>query len=203
MNPAKIRLSQKEKELVTNTEWILTKNQILQKVFSLLELIQVKQIEIVETCPGLKKIDAFKTTAKISKGENYQGLPYLILDFPRLFMKENIFAIRTMFWWGNFFSVSLHLSGTYKFEREDSLIAAFPLLEQKKFNYCVNEGQWLHHFEKNNYLPVTLSARTDFEAALKQKTFTKLAKKIQLEDWDNAANLLTESFKDIINILMD
>ncbi|MGB3007625.1 MAG: hypothetical protein WBC06_14005 [Chitinophagaceae bacterium] len=202
MNPAKIRLSQKEKELVTNREWILTKNHILQKAFSLLELIQVKQNQIVAASSCNQKFDEFKTTAKISKGENYQGLPYLILDFPRVFNKENIFAIRTMFWWGNFFSITLHLSGTYKSEREDSLIAAFPLLKQKKFKFCVSKDQWHHHFEKDNYLPVNNKRKNDFEMEIKQKPFIKLAKKIPLNQWDDAENLIAESFKDVIDILI-
>ena len=31
---------------------------------------------------------------KISKGENYKGLPYVMLDYPRCFGKTDIFAIR-------------------------------------------------------------------------------------------------------------
>ena len=53
-----------------------------------------------------------QSTPKIAKGENYLQLPYVLLDYPRCFDKENIFAIRTMFWWGNFFSITLHLSGS-------------------------------------------------------------------------------------------
>jgi hypothetical protein len=51
---------------------------------------------------------------KISRGENYQLLPYIILDYPSYFSRNNIFAVRTMFWWGNFFSITLHLSGDHK-----------------------------------------------------------------------------------------
>jgi hypothetical protein len=159
-------------------------------------------LEIVDKFTGIKKPD-FKTTAKISKGENYQGLPYLILDFPRLFNKEDIFAIRTMFWWGNFFSITLHLSGIYKFEREDGLMAAFPLLERNNFHFCVNENQWLHHFEKENYWPVIAENRNMFEKEIRQKSFFKLAKKIPLEQWDDAESLLTESFKEVLQVLRD
>ena len=51
---------------------------------------------------------------KISKGENYNGLPYVMFDYPRFFTKENVFAVRTFFWWANYFSVTLHLKGEYK-----------------------------------------------------------------------------------------
>ena len=51
---------------------------------------------------------------KISKGENYRGLPYVMLDYPRLFGREEVLAIRTFFWWGHGFSVTLHLKGGYR-----------------------------------------------------------------------------------------
>jgi len=85
MNPAKIRLSQKEKELVINTEWILTKNHILQKVFSLFENIQFSQVEMVKLFSNPLIVEALSKNAKISKGDNYLGLPNLCLDFPRNF----------------------------------------------------------------------------------------------------------------------
>ena len=37
-----------------------------------------------------------------------------MLDYPALFKKDEIFALRTMFWWGNFMSITLLLSGGYK-----------------------------------------------------------------------------------------
>ena len=107
----KIHLSKLEMELVQNREWILTKHAIINKVYQLFgELLATyKEISRQQT---QSIIDFYKHLGgKISKGENYQGLPYVILDYPASFRKENIFAIRTFFWWGNFFSISLHLSG--------------------------------------------------------------------------------------------
>jgi len=61
---------------------------------------------------------------KISRGENYLGLPYLVLDYPRLFRPDAVLAIRTFFWWGHFFSSTLQLSGGYKTEFLSRLQAA-------------------------------------------------------------------------------
>ncbi len=44
---------------------------------------------------------------KIHRGENYQGLPWLALDFPACYTKEKICAFRVFFWWGKGFSTSL------------------------------------------------------------------------------------------------
>ena len=98
MNPAKIRLSPNEMELVTNADWILTKNGIMRKAWHLLEGLQEYQKNLVSTYQKELPSEALRIPAKISKGENYRGLPYLVLDYPRFFEKENAFAIRTMFW---------------------------------------------------------------------------------------------------------
>src|SRR5580700_4684754 len=104
MDEAKIRLSVEELELVENAEWILTKNRIIDKVQNLFGILAVKMKTELETIS--LPDEPLQTNPKISKGENYNGLPYVILDYPRLFSKENVFAIRTMFWWGNYFSVT-------------------------------------------------------------------------------------------------
>lgn len=104
MNPAKIRLSATELELVTNTDWILTKNGIIQKVKNMLEALQAEQQEYLAKEKINFPAEFTSSLPKISKGENYKGLPYLVLDHPRYFNKENVFTIRTMFWCGKFFS---------------------------------------------------------------------------------------------------
>src|SRR5258705_2608323 len=93
----KIRLSKLEKEIIENKEWILTKHTIINKVYKLFgELNEIyKQVSAEEQVfPELYK----NAGGKISRGENYEGLPYVMLDYPALFSKENIFAIRTLFW---------------------------------------------------------------------------------------------------------
>src|SRR5437868_9189391 len=100
MDEAKIRLSQKEMELITNADWILTKNHVLKKTWQLLEELQQRQQKMMRSYEQQLPAEITNTIPKISRGENYKGLPYLILDHPRIFEKGNTFAIRSMFWWG-------------------------------------------------------------------------------------------------------
>ena len=108
MDTPKIRLSKEEEALINRTDWILTKNHILQKVKQLFSNLQSRQHLILQGMLSLQP-EIVNSSPKISKGENYKGLPWLVLDYPRLFEKESFFAIRTLFWWGNFFSTTLHL----------------------------------------------------------------------------------------------
>ena len=105
MSEAKIRLSQKEMEMVIDPEWILTKNHILKKANHLLANLLAKQQEYVKKYEPKLPSEVLQSPPKISKGENYKGLPYVVLDYPKNFSASGILAIRTMFWW-EIFSVS-------------------------------------------------------------------------------------------------
>jgi hypothetical protein len=200
-NPSKIQLSAGEMSLITNSEWILTKNQILAKTKNLLANLQLEQSHILHAAGSKLPAEVLDTSAKISKGENYQGLPYLILDYPRLFNKENIFAIRTMFWWGNFFSITLHVSGNYKIELEQKVMNAFLLLKETGFHFCHNADQWDHHFETNNYKSLKELGKSDFDTLIKKSSFIKIAHKIPLQQWNEVEKILKENFKKLIEIV--
>lgn len=201
MDEAKIRLSEVEKELVMNAGWILTKNDILQKTMTLLGRVQQQYsfVNKLSELPG----EVLTTSPKISRGENYRGLPWLMLDYPRCFGHEDVFAVRTMFWWGNFFSITLHLSGTFKKRFEAKISAAYEALVSERFFICIHENPWQHHFEKDNYLPVAELNEPVFERTIREKSFVKLAVQYPLQVWDESDTLLPQQFKKIITLLTD
>lgn len=198
MDAAKIRLSAREMELVVNAEWILTKNSVLEKVKTLLEDLQDKMPAHFRTIMHRQTI---QVPPKISKGENYKGLPYLILDYPRLFEKENTLAIRTMFWWGNFFSITLQLGGGYKKELEERGSSAYSLLAGNSFFCCINEDEWEHHFDNTNYISLKEMSEEQFKMIIGEKSFIKIAKKILLHQWNDAGDILLDDFKLLTEII--
>jgi hypothetical protein len=201
MDAAKISLSAKELQLVTNADWILTKNHITEKVKELLALLLQQQQTLLKKNAFPLPKETAKSSPKISKGENYKGLPYLVLDYPRYFDKENIFAIRTLFWWGNFFSCTLHLSGRYKKDAAPKIISSRSVLLKNDFFICVSDDPWEHHFENDNYAGINKISKKDFEKIIREKSFIKLAQKIPLTQWDDAEKILLDSFKKILTLL--
>lgn len=207
MNMAKIRLSKKEQRLVQNTDLILTKNQIISKARLLLEQLQQDFISHLKSHYQKLPAEILKPTPKISKGENYLGLPYLILDYPRYFGKEclpkeetNIFAIRTMFWWGHFFSITLHLSGSYKKNFEHAITAFFPTLKKENYFLGINDTEWEHHFDKNNYKKINTFTKTSFKRQVIKNCFLKIAYKLPLTQWDEVNEKLFDEFKLLIEL---
>ncbi|HLG40189.1 MAG TPA: hypothetical protein VI461_10995 [Chitinophagaceae bacterium] len=203
MDKAKIRLSSKEAELVADAEVILTKNIILQKAKLLLEELQLEQQQFLQSNPGLLPAEVMAIPPKISKGENYKGLPYLVLDQPRYFERNNHFAIRSMFWWGNYFTVTLHLSGIYKKKYSDKIETSFTYLKENGFFICTSDDEWEHHIEKNNYRPLNEMSIDEFKTYAGNNKFIKLVKKIPLKQWDDAGDILLTSFCSIIRRLMN
>ena len=106
-----------------------------------------------------------------------------------------------MFWWGHFFSTTLHISGIYKNEFAERIVTAFPLLSKKGFCYCVNEEQWQHDFDEANYLPLNMLNKDFLEKDFTNKSFIKIAIKIPLTPWDDVPELLFHHFREIIAIL--
>ena len=202
MDSAKIGLSPEEMVLVSRTDWILTKNNVLGKVKQLFSEIQSGQHEVLKGFPDVPT-QLTESSPKISKGENYRGLPWLVLDYPRLFDKQSFLSIRTLFWWGNFFSTTLHVSGQYKDAYVERIIGSFAYLQQKKFYICINRDEWQHHFEESNYTSIEEMNDSDFERITRNYSFIKLAKKISLDQWNDAGAKLADVFIQLIHILKD
>ena len=194
MQGSKIRLSPAEVALFSNAEMILTKNSILQKTVALLAQVQ-------ETISENNKAYNFTSTPKISRGENYLGLPYVILDYPRISNGNDLFFIRSMFWWGNFFSSTLHIAGTYKEKNLTSLASAYDELLMKEFSIGVNSDPWQHHFEETNYKDISQLSKEEFMKLLINQLHIKIAARWPLSEWDAAATLLAERWKFLTGLI--
>jgi hypothetical protein len=196
MNGAKIHLSTQEMELVTNNEWLFLKRSILQKTEVFFGGLHSHFREIVEN-ENIHLFSGLKSGGgKISKGENYKGLPYMILDYPARFSRDNIFAVRTLFWWGNFFSISLHLSGSYLLQNRN-LKEGFLYLRDKGFLIHSGSNEWDHDLNDAGYMPVS---QVNFEQFLEnsKKDFFKISKKINLNEMGEVQELLEKGFREII-----
>jgi len=157
----------------------------------------------VAACKNYLPAAVVQSVPKIAKGENYRLLPYVILDYPRCFDKENIFAIRTMFWWGNFFSVTLHLSGNYKMMFEKNILEHLDSSTQQHFFICTNEDEWEHHFERDNYAAATQLTHGERAAIFARHHFIKIAVAHPLQQWNEMPSLLENSFLEMLKLTTD
>lgn len=184
-------LSAQELALVKNVDWLLTKNTIIGKVYALFGEL-AEEIDIIRD-KDLFSLPAeiWSTPAKISRGENYRGLPYLILDYPRKFSVNDVLAIRTMFWWGNFISITLHLKGIYKDMFLPAIKKNIAGLVQQEVYISIDDDEWRHDFETDNYRKLSDAESEADEHSIEDKDFCKLAVRIPLEEWNEAKQKIT------------
>ena len=168
--------NKEELSFLSNADLMVKKRIIQDKIFSLLDLTKDEIGEIVD-----KSWSDLFYTAKISRGENYLSLPYLILDYPATFKKYNIMACRTMFLWGEFFSATIHLQG--KFLEANREILSEILKEIDLTNVYISRGKtpWQYHYKPDNYLPVN----TESLDRLSSQDFIKVSKRIDLVEYQS------------------
>lgn len=195
MNATKIKLSATELDLVTNADVLLTKNTIIGKVVTAFGALASDMLLAVTSSNLPQTVQA--STPKIARGENYLGLPWVMLDYPRVFAKQDVFAIRTFFWWGNCISVTLQLSGFYQQQFQAQLLKQLTVCDNEWLLCCNTQDTWQHHFEASNY-----KAFSQFTIQeLSELPFIKLAKKIPLQEWDNIDAFVKKSFEEILQLL--
>ena len=184
-----------EQDLVCNAEIMHAKTRVIQKVIGLFAVLSESYVSIASTSlpPSLTA-----KSPKISRGEQYLSLPYVMLDYPRIFGRDDTFAVRTFFWWGHHFSIHLQLSGLHKNIYQPKLEKAINQGKLADWFWCVNQNEWQHHFEEDNYVSIQQSF-----VVLKDQpsNFLKIAKKIPLHEWNSSAETLMESFRFLTSIV--
>ena len=182
-----------------DTSFLLEKRKISRELQQLLATTERALVKLVnEEKPAVIPEDCLIAAGKISRGENYRGLPYLVLDYPRLLKQDDIFTFRTMFWWGNFFSCTLHLQGIsldrYRENIRSSLFSAKEEYLRSGTFLCVNKSPWEYHYGKDNYLPLS-----DFDnealSAVLDKDFIKVSQRMELKDYRNLEDFAISSFR--------
>lgn len=194
----KVTLSAGELAIAADRDIILTKRVVMSCAS---ELFSVQIPFISSAFAAAISDDALKNAPpKISRGENYKGLPYVIMDYPALFSRDNVFALRTMFWWGNFFSITLHLSGRFMEQYAGAVLKNLSQAGNDVY-VCTGEQEWEHHFEESNYR-LYASLSPEEKAGLAAMFFLKIAVKKELHHWNMMQSILPEGYTKMVNLLL-
>lgn len=195
----KITISEHELVCLLDTGFLLTKQALNSKVQAL--LLQLAQSLAQGPIPtGLQN-----SGPKISKGENYRGLPYWVLDYPAVFGRSDVFAYRTICRWGHEFSFTLLLSGRFYNEYKLALAARYQQLSAHTALYlCINNSPWEHHYEADNYklFAEVISSAQVWEDFLRDNTFLKLTFQMPLDEWNGAVDRGAAVWQEWLKILL-
>ncbi len=192
-------LSNKELVMINETDFLITKVKIISEIVILFENTKKRIVEAIEK----ENIHLISETelynGRVFKGEYYRKLPFVTLDLPRIFEKENVFAYRTMFWWGNFFSSTLHLQGEYLELHRAKLISNFDMLLHQDIYICVGKTPWEYHYGKDNYVKLD----SQHKELIKNNFFIKLSKRIPLEQIESIPQISSSFFLHLMTVLSE
>jgi hypothetical protein len=177
-----LKFSKEELAALNDLNFFLLKHSATRKIVALFGEMEAEYKDILKA--NELNVDQLNvTTGKIFRGENYNQFPYIILDCPRLFNSESVFAYRTMMWWGNEFSFTLHLQGKSLDQFRRPLEANYAKLIGQDVFYCVNDTPWQYHYGTDNYVSVTSTTKEDFLKRLKEMKFIKLSRRVALDEY--------------------
>jgi hypothetical protein len=189
---ANVKLSAAEIELVTNSSLLLTKKKIIDAIYIQMGSWQLSFKNLMEQ--KNKAVTLINTNAKIYKGENYENLPWVALDYPKIIAKDDLFIIRIFFWWGQYCSINLIAKGKFKNTINPNLLATVCA------NWFVYTGDDI--WEMNMYTRHFTLIKNAINMPRHDKNFIKIAKKIPLSQWDSMNNFIMNSFEELLQILV-
>lgn len=134
---------------------------------------------------------------KVSKGENYKGLPYLVLDYPRAFGKTDMLAFRVLFWWGHFVSASLYLSGTYLAHYKRKIADA---TTDGSLLISTNTSPWVHDLAEGHVSLTSFSAEERLRLA-HELGYMKLSIQLPLCEISQLVSFGEASFQRYLTLL--
>jgi hypothetical protein len=194
-------LTPEESVLVTNSSWLITKQRVVGKVYGLFGALSDKFSGILADYNEFIPAEITGVSPKIYKGEMYRQLPYVMLDNPRFFNQEDVFAIRAFFWWGNHFSLHLLLSGKYRMQFEASLRSHLTQGALDRWYFGVSEDPWEHHFEEDNYQQIQhLKNHSTMETA---GPYLKIANMHPLDEWKDAYSYYIDSYTHLLECMVE
>jgi len=192
-------LSDHELTILQDTDFLLTKARALTKVEEWLLKTRTALEAVVRESGFPFPAGAVLAGGKISRGDNYRGLPYRVLDQPALLANDDIFAFRTMFWWGHFFSITLHLQGDSLQRFRAGLAERVEQLADMNLYIGIGDTPWEYHYGRDNYVPLEPLHRMHLEKC----SFLKLSRKIELVEWERLPAFTAGFLEELLPVLAE
>lgn len=173
-------LSEDERIFLANAELMLKKRELIEKINVQLESLGQSLVRWTSDLPRIPN-EVISVKPKISRGENYKGLPYLVLDYPRSYEKDNVLAFRVMIWWGKHVSAFMHLKGKYWLDCQTQISLLTP---QKPLLQAIGNNEWEQENSVENFGPLIPSSLVhNKQVYLKIGRFMEISNAHQLDEF--------------------
>jgi hypothetical protein len=201
MENAKILFSPQEKRLMNDADVLHLKRSILEKIEGVFgrmaSYIDVLLHDPLSSLP----VEAITLGPKISRGEQFRGLPYRMLDYPRIFSRDEILACRTFFWWANHLSVTLHLKGPFMQQYARKMLYALCETTHMDLRIQWNGDEWDH--DVSGYAVLAQRSAEEWFQVIASAPFCKFSCLILWEDWTGVQEKMERCYQHFFRVLND
>lgn len=185
----KLALSTAEWQLAFEDQFILTKHRIIGEVYEIFGCLADAYRQQASALAA-QHAKVFAGQPKISKGEQYEQMPWVMLDYPRCFDNEGHFAIRSFFWWGHHFSIRLHVSGQFA----QAFAAAMERLAAKGWLIGQTQDPWDYTLPNEYWQAI--------DEGIAANNWLIAGKKIPVTDWSQAFDFYKTAYAELIAELL-
>lgn len=127
-------------------------------------------------------IESFDTsTFQFVKGEHLLDFPYLYLDFPKYFKRDEMFTFRTLFWWGHYFVLAWILQGKYLDRYKQNLLRSYDGLADRGLFILMSDNPWEWRKGSEYLLEIRSENYEEISALLKTRSFLKVHRYIEFD----------------------
>lgn len=183
-------LTKDDFSIISDQDFLIHKRAVLGKITTLLSEVEVGLKNSKSMDSTLLPIGTLTKSGKISRGDNYKGLPYLVLDYPRYSHGNEIFLFRTMFWWGNYFLCML-ISQNCSHRLKDNL-------PTEKVGFFLNHGKspWNYDLADVSWKPMNKA-----QTLSGPLPFISIGKRVNFNEIDQLADISRATFDTVLSFL--
>ena len=197
MRKSTIKLTKKEFDFISSKEYPITKRAVIQKFCQRFDemgmLFRQKLVsKNIKLSAELAEAD-FKTT----RGENYQSLPYVVLDYPKIKEKEFTLLCRTHFWWGKYISLSV----MFKADEFELKNFANKLKNSiyKKIKLYNGKDIWQQDLSDTHFIKLYKFSEAELYATMQTQLYVKLSVKVSFKNLDELEERAVAFYNEILN----
>jgi len=171
-----------ELRLVADRGFFPAKALVMAKVRGVLEAVHVGLKTDLVGLDLLTPLDFDPAKFQFVKGEHLEAFPYQYLDFPKHFAGDDMFAFRSLFWWGHHFVFALLLGGEQAPRYKRNLINRYHAVAGRDLHLSLAPTPWEWKFGEGYTLPVTHDRKSEVAAVLAGRRFIKLSRFVAADD---------------------
>ncbi|MCB0430899.1 MAG: hypothetical protein H6585_04825 [Flavobacteriales bacterium] len=194
------RLTRDDIQLLFDEALIRAKNNALTHLLQ--DMQHVRDQWILHCRQNLLNIPEPLTSwnAKIHRGENHHGLPWMAWDYPALMTTEDIFTFRTIFLWGQGITCTLQLQG-HRLEQLRPVLESSQAAFGENWQMAMGRDPWEHRFVAPHYEPVASLSSEAWKKKIQLDAFVKIGRKLDGMELSGMEYFVKETGETILSLV--